>query len=74
MVLNRPETSTREHGTMSDDQLVAQRRARTNHERERMDQPNDDGHDDSSVVGIGCKLKSTQAVRSFGGHNYRSAA
>ena len=45
-----------------------QRRARTNQELERVEHRNDDGHDESSLVGTACNLNRHNAYRVSGSH------
>ena len=50
------------------DDLQMQRRARTNQEPERVEQRDHDGHDESNLVGMACKLNRLKTYRVSGSH------
>ena len=70
--INRREAKPWTARTVRDCQLVPKRedlqmqhRARTNQKLERVEHRNDDGHDESRLLGIACNLQSSQGVPSF---------
>jgi hypothetical protein len=73
--INSRQTNAWTAGTIRNRQLVAkcedlqvQRRARTNQEPQRLEQRNDDTHDESSLFGMACRLNRRNMYRVSGSH------
>jgi hypothetical protein len=74
--INSRQTNAWTAGTIRNRQLVAkcedlqvQRRARTNQEPQRLEQRNDDKHDESSLFGMACRLNRRNMYRVSGSHS-----
>jgi len=70
------ETKSLTAGTICNCQLVAKRedlhvqsRARTDQQPERVEERNDEGHDEPSLFGTACNLNRHKAYRVFARHN-----
>jgi hypothetical protein len=67
--INSRQTNAWMAGTIRNRQLVAKcedlyvRRTRTNQERQRLEQRNDDKHDESSLFGMACRLHRRNMLR-----------